>query len=93
MLELHSIVDFKSLIVFSDGSKRPDLSGKQRLMVVLDRLVRDVMRAYRQRPKIVFCFESAQDMDRYVEKVVVRAVDSLGVPRQDVGSGRVGLNG
>lgn len=75
---------FKSLIVYSDRSRRPDLSDKQRLMIVFDRLVRDVVRAYQQRPKVVLCFESAQEMDNYVERVVIRAVDSLGRATPDV---------
>lgn len=70
---LAEVLSFKSLIVYSDGTSRPDLSKKQRLMIVYDNLVRDVLRAYRSRPRIIFHFESAQSMDRYVEKVVRRA--------------------
>jgi hypothetical protein len=70
---LAEVLSFKSLIVYSDGTSRPDLSKKQRLMIVYDNLVRDVLRAYRSRPRILFHFESAQSMDLYVEKVVRRA--------------------
>lgn len=70
---LSRLLLFKSHIVFSDGSARPDLSEKKRLMVVLDSLTRDVLRAYRSRPRIVFVFESARKLDRYYERVVMRA--------------------
>lgn len=81
---LAEVLSFKSLIVYSDGSTRPDLSEKKRLMVVFDNLVRDVLRAYANRPRIVLHFESAQDMDRYVEKVVLRAVKLQGRRSPDV---------
>jgi hypothetical protein len=70
---LAEALSFKSLIVYSDGTSRPDLSEKQRLMIVYDNLVRDVLKVYRSRPRIDFYFESAESMDIYVEKVVRRA--------------------
>lgn len=83
---LAEVTTFKSLIVYSDRTVLKDLSDKKRLMVVYDRLVRDLVRAYQRRPKVVLCFESAQELDRYVERVVIRAVDSLGraTPEVDI---------
>ncbi|RNM17364.1 hypothetical protein EFL26_00820 [Nocardioides pocheonensis] len=75
---LADTLDFKSMIVYSDRSTRPDLSDKQRLMIVFDQLVHDVLGAYRSRPKVVFCFESAEGMDSYVEQVVLRAARTFG---------------
>ncbi|MRJ75496.1 hypothetical protein GEV29_03015 [Aeromicrobium sp. SMF47] len=64
---------FKTSIVFSDGTTHPALSPKKRLMVVFDRLLTDVLRQYRSRPMLVLIFESAQELDPYVRKVVERA--------------------
>lgn len=64
---------FKTFIVYSDGSSMPELSEKQRLMMVLDRLLRDVLRTYRGRPKVRILFESAQELDKYFERVARRA--------------------
>lgn len=75
---LAEALNFKSLIVYSDRSLRTDMSDKKRLMVVFDQLVRDVLGAYRSRPKITFYFESAQAMDKYLERLVARAVRSFG---------------
>lgn len=75
---LSESLNFKSLIVYSDGSIRDDLSDKKRFIIVLDRLIRDVLGAYRSRPKITFYFESAQAMDKYTQRVVARAVQSFG---------------
>lgn len=72
---------FKSLIVYSDGSSGVELSKKQRLILVFDQLVRDVLRAYRSRSSITFCFESSGSMDKYVERVVELAANSLGPKR------------
>jgi hypothetical protein len=81
---LSEALNFKSLIVYSDASARPDLSEKKRLMIVFDQLVRDVLGAYRSRPKITFYFESAESMDRYVERLVARAAHSLGRRTPDI---------
>lgn len=75
---LAEALNFKSLIVYSDGSTRKDLSDKKRLIVVFEQLLRDVLGAYRSRPKIVFYFESAQAMDKYLERLVARTVQSFG---------------
>lgn len=75
---LAEALSFKSFIAYSDRSERPDLSDKQRLMIVIDQLVRDILRKYRNRPKIIFYFESAQAMDPFVRKVVLRATRTLG---------------
>lgn len=81
---LSEALNFKSMIVYSDGSVRDDLSDKKRLMVVFDQLVRDVLGAYRSRPKITFYFESAQAMDTYIERLVTRAVQSFGGGTPDI---------
>lgn len=81
---LAETLNFKSLIVYSDRSVRTDVSDKKRLMIVFDQLVRDVLGAYRSRPKITFYFESAQTMDRYVDSLVTRAVRSYGQPIADI---------
>lgn len=81
---LAEVLNFKTLIFYSDRSSRPEVSDKQRLMVIFDRLVRDVLKAYRSRPKVVFYFESAQEMDRYAERVVHRAVKSLGRRKPEI---------
>lgn len=75
---LAEALNFKSMIVYSDRSKRTELSDKKRLVIVFDQLIRDVLGAYRSRPKITFYFESAQTMDKYLERLVVRAGQSLG---------------
>ena len=64
---------FKTFIVYSDGSSMPDLSEKQRLMMVLDRLLRDVLRTYHGRPKVKIIFESARELDEYFRRVAIRA--------------------
>lgn len=81
---LAEALSFKSLIVYSDRSLRPDLSDKKRLMIAFDQLVRDVIRTYRSRPKIVLCFESGQAMDPYIEKLVSRAIGAAGRKRPEV---------
>lgn len=81
---LSEALNFKSLIVYSSGSVRGDLSDKQRLIIVFDQLIRDVLGAYRSRPKITFYFESAQAMDTYIERLVTRAVQSFGRGRPDI---------
>lgn len=73
-------LEFKSLIVYSDKTLRKDLSEKQLLMVATHRLARDIIRAYRGRPRITFLFESAHAMDPYTERVVVQAAKSLKGP-------------
>lgn len=78
---LAEALNFKSFIVYSDRSERPDLSDKQRLMVAIDQLVRDLLRKYRNRSKIIFYFESAQAMDPFVRKVVLRAMKRVGKHR------------
>jgi hypothetical protein len=75
---LAEALNFKSLIVYSDRSVRGDLSDKKRLMVIFDQLIRDVLGAYRSRPKIIFWFESAQGIDKYLERLVTRAARSSG---------------
>lgn len=75
---LAEALNFKSLIVYSDRTLRSDISDKKRLMIVFDQLVRDVLGAHRSRPKITFYFESAQAMDKYLERLVERAVRSFG---------------
>lgn len=77
---------FKSHIVFSNRSKQPEMSDKRRLMVIFSYLVRDVVATYRNRPVVTFCFESSKGMDRYVERAVAQAVDSLQghLPRVEV---------
>lgn len=77
---------FKTMIVYSDRSWRPDLSDKKRLMIVIEQLSRDVLRAYRGRPKVIFLFESAQGLDSYVERVVRSVAKKLGrrAPRVEV---------
>lgn len=72
---------FKSMIAYSDGSSGVELSKKRRLILVFDQLVRDVMRAYRSRSSITFCFESSGSIDKYVERVVELAAHSLGPKR------------
>lgn len=67
----HSM-SFKTSIVFSDGTFRPELSKKKRLMFVFDRLMRDVFRQYKRRPRVHLVFESAGVMDQYVERVLER---------------------
>jgi hypothetical protein len=64
---------FKTFIVYSDGSSMPELSEKQRLMMVLDRLLRDVLRTYHGRPKVRILFESAQELNEYFRRVATRA--------------------
>jgi len=64
---------FKTFIVYSDGSSTPKLSEKKRLMMVLDRLLRDVLRAYNGRPKVTILFESAQELNEYFKRVALRA--------------------
>ncbi|GAA3531989.1 hypothetical protein [Nocardioides daeguensis] len=81
---LAEVLNFKSMIVYSDRSERPDLSDKKRSIIVLDRLARDILRKYRDRPKLVFYFESAQAMDPFVERVVRRAARAVGKRRQVV---------
>ncbi|TNC18466.1 hypothetical protein FHE66_06665 [Georgenia sp. 311] len=68
---------FKSMIVYSDRSWCPDLSDRERLMVVIEQITRDVLRAYRGRPKVIFLFESAGRLDRYVERVVTSVAKKL----------------
>ena len=75
---LAEALNFKSLIVYSDRSLRNDMSDKKRLMIIFDQLVRDVLGAYRSRPKVTFYFESAQSMDKYLERLVERVVRSSG---------------
>lgn len=75
---LSEALSFKSLIVYSDRSRRADLSDKKRLVIIFDQLVRDVLGAYRSRPKITFYFESAQAMDKYLERLVAQAARSFG---------------
>lgn len=81
---LAEALNFKSMIVYSDRSRRADLSDKKRLMIVIDQLVRDLLSAYRTRPKITFYFESAQAMDPYIERLVARVVRSLNRKVPDV---------
>jgi len=64
---------FKTFIVYSDGSSTPELTEKQRLMMVLDRLLRDVLRTYRGRSKVRILFESAQDLNEFYRRVATRA--------------------
>lgn len=71
-------LNFKSMIVYSDRSLRPDLSDKKRLILIFDQLIGDIIRAYRSRSQISLYFESAQGMDKYVERLVARRVASLG---------------
>lgn len=75
---LTEALNFKSLIVYSDRSSRADISDKKRLIIIVDQLLRDVLRAYRGRPKIVFFFESAQAMDKYIERLVAHVSATLG---------------
>lgn len=75
---LAEALNFKSMIVYSDRTFRTEVSDKQRLVIVFDQLIRDVLGAYRSRPKITFYFESAQTMDKYLERLAARAVQSLG---------------
>lgn len=81
---LAEVLSFKSLIVYSDRSRRPDLSKKRHLAIIFDQLVRDLIRTYRGRPKIVLYFESAQAMDPYVERLVSLAVGASRRNRPDV---------
>lgn len=81
---LAEALNFKSLVVYSNRTLRPDLSDKQRLIIVFDQLIRDVLRGYQTRPKITFYFESAQAMDLYLERLVARAVQSLGRGRPEI---------
>lgn len=74
---LHQAACFKSMIVYSDRTTRRDLSDKRRLMIVFDQLVRDTLRTYRSRTKVIFVFESAGAMDKYIERLVERAGRSL----------------
>lgn len=64
---------FKTFIVYSDGSSMPELSEKKRLMMVLDRLLRDVLRTYHGRPRVTILFESAQELNTYFKRVAIRA--------------------
>lgn len=66
-------LSFKTFIVYSDGSSMPNLSEKQRLMMVVDRLLRDVLRTYRGRPKVTILFESAEELNEYFRRVATRA--------------------
>lgn len=83
---LSETLNFKSMIVYSDRSERPDLGDKKRLMIVLDHLVRDILRKYRRRPKVVLYFESAQAMDPFIQRVAIRAAraESNGKQRVEV---------
>lgn len=81
---LAQALSFKSLIVYSDRSLNAEMTDKQRLIVVFDQLLRDVLGAYRSRPKIIFCFESARGMDQYLERLVMRNAQSLGRRRPEV---------
>ncbi|MBM0123430.1 hypothetical protein [Pimelobacter simplex] len=83
---LSETLNFKSMIVYSDRSERPDLSDKKRLMIVLDHLVRDILRKYRRRPKVVLYFESAQAMDPFIHRVAIRAAraESNGKQRVEI---------
>lgn len=81
---LTDVLNFKSLIIYSTGEARPDLSEKQHLIIVFDQLVHDVLLTYKSRPKIILYFESAGPMDRYVGRLVNRAVGSLGRYKPEV---------
>lgn len=81
---LAEVLSFKSLIIYSDRSANPEATDKRHLMIIFDQLVRDVLRMYRSRPKIIFYFESAQAIDQYVSKVVSRALSSFKRNRPEV---------
>lgn len=81
---LAEVLNFKSMIVYSDRTLRSDLSDKKRLIITFDQLVRDVLGAYRSRPKVTFYFESAQGMDKYLERLVLRADRSFGRRGPDI---------
>lgn len=81
---LSDVMSFKSLIVFSDGSRHPGLTEKRRVIIAFEQLIRDVLRQYRNRPRIVLCFESAGKMDQYVESLVHHVIRSLGRTLPDV---------
>jgi hypothetical protein len=74
---LSEVLNFKTMITYSDRSVRGDLSPKQHLMVVFDQLVRDLLLTYRSRPKIILYFESAGSMDEYIRRLVARAAKSF----------------
>lgn len=83
---LSDVLSFKSLIIFSDGSRHPGLTEKRRVIIAFQQLIHDVLRQYRNRPRIVLWFESAGKMDKYVESVVHHVVKSMGrtVPEVEV---------
>jgi len=81
---LAEVLNFKSLISYSDGSARADLSEKKRLMIVFDQLLRDVLRAYKGRPKLILYFESAHGMDRYLTRLVSRVLRTSQRKRPEV---------
>lgn len=81
---LAELVEFKSMVIYSDGSIRPDLTAKKLQMVAVDQLAKDVIRTYASRPGITFWFESAQGLDRYVKAVVDRAARGLGRSTEEI---------
>lgn len=74
---LSETTDFKSMIVFSDGTLANRMTSNRILAVAAYVLVNDVIRAYRSRPRIIFCFESNAVMDKYLERIVERAAHNL----------------
>jgi hypothetical protein len=74
---LSEVLNFKSMIAYSDRAAHQDSSPRRLLMIVLDQLLRDLFLRYRSRPKIVLYFESAGSIDRYITLLVNRTVASF----------------
>lgn len=77
---LAGALDFKSMIVYANPSQLDGLTEKQALIVITDRLARDVIETYRGRAKLTFICESAQAMDLYVDRTIRRAVKKVRKP-------------
>ncbi|GAA2109422.1 hypothetical protein GCM10009841_30730 [Microlunatus panaciterrae] len=68
---LSHAVGFNSYIIFSNRKRRPDLSDLKLVLMLYAETVRTIVERHRSRAEIVFHFEQHQQLNLYLEPLVV----------------------